>query len=147
MNRLQFPMMIIPSKIWTYIHIGTFLQMLLHHNFCCLCRKLDEVPTATERLHVIGSRVHCVPGSLSPRFIESQVHCVPGSLRPRLYVFATFMQLFFATFPPNFFAKQFATFCNSFCIFCNLFCNINFFGKVAKTLQKKSQQTCKKLQK
>ena len=98
------------------------------------------------RLHVIGS----------------QVHCVPGSLRPRFYVFATFMQLFlelcckkkcnfFATVFPNFFFQLFAT------LFAKkknaTFCHLK--KRVAKKscqkscirLQQKLQQTCKKLQK
>ena len=97
-------------------------------------------------LHVIGSRVHWVPGSLRPGFIKSQVHCVPGSLPPRFCVcnfyatfFATFMGTFcnfFATFPPNFLQLFLLFFCNLFCHFLQLKSSKKSCNKLAKSWKK-----------
>ena len=95
---------------------------------------------------------------------------VPGSLRPRFYVFATFMQLFFATFCNSFatFLQQFffATFlqkkwqlfCTKKATFLQLVLQLFVARKVvkmcikcaktvSKSCKKKLQQTCKRLEK
>ena len=76
--------------------------------------------------------------------------CVPGSLCPGFYVFATFMQLFFATF-----CKCVATVENFFCNFLQLFSNffayflasLSFSNLFCNFCNKKLQRSCKKLPK
>ena len=122
-------------------------------------KQFEILTVSFRRKHVFVSRVHCVPGSLSPGF----------------YVFATFCK-FVATFFSNFLKLFCNFFCNFFATvfatFSNFFCNKklpkklgqksctkvdpkklhfwepkNWGETVAKKVALQLQQSCKKLQK
>ena len=91
--------------------------------------------------------------SLGPGFIASWVHCVPGSLRPRFYVFATFMQLccnFYATVFVQFLLQKSCSKVAKKNLPNSCIKNCNFWGKkvakrVATNLQKVAQKSCIKV--
>ena len=91
-----------------------------------------------DQLHVIGSQVHCVPGSLCPRFYVCNFYVT---------FFATFLQLFFS-FKKVAFLGHFLQLVLQ--LLCNFLLQKKKLLKVAKKLpkklhKKKLQQTCKKL--